>query len=451
MKVKGIEVLSFFALLVGSVALSGCDSRIDTPSEVKYLSQFHDRYQVEKQDPLRGDELALYVDYSTCIARGMSSPFYNAVVPSLVNTTRNYYSIKGDSIRREIGAVYTLLNSVQEVNYADLQSAANRMAEGKGESVLLTDGEYFQLDKGGSNINNPYLAPAFKKWLLRGHDIYILSEPYVELYKGSHFAKKRFYILFTDSRLPGNIYERIKQTVNFGAYAGVEEFHLSVDHPSLRSYNGQHSQVNPALSAQVKGYGTYEVHEWSVDWKNGIEPLIVSAADSVTGEPLPSGDYIVRALTLDRKSLGMFDIKELEARVYNLNAPYAEFVDAMAANSTPTLAGMKLNPVPNFIILDNTAFTQKGEVVLRFDTPYYNPDCLDGSPYNYQQVDLCVKTLTLESGQLNERFSFESIDIPGRTNVSVAASIHQCMADADVQARATKYPIYTIYIQSPQR
>lgn len=48
----------------------------------------------------------------------------------------------------------------------------------------------------------------------KGHDIYVVAEPYKETYNGNVFDKKRFYFLFTDSRVPNNIYDRILQCVD---------------------------------------------------------------------------------------------------------------------------------------------------------------------------------------------------------------------------------------------
>ena len=125
------------------------------------------------------------------------------------------------------------------------------MANENNESVLLTDGEYFQPSIAKGNINNPYMAGALKAWLKKGHDIYILSEPYVEPYNGQTFNKKRFYILFTDCRLKGNIYERIMQTINLKQFPQVEMFHLSADHPQLLSKNAQTTEPNQQLNAKV--------------------------------------------------------------------------------------------------------------------------------------------------------------------------------------------------------
>lgn len=98
------------------------------------------------------------------------------------------------------------------------------MANRNGESVMLTDGELFTQTATKNNPNNPYMHEAFKKWLLKGHDIHIIAEPFQEFYHGKNYNKKRFYIIFTDDRVQGNIYDRIKEIVNMEQFPQVDEF-----------------------------------------------------------------------------------------------------------------------------------------------------------------------------------------------------------------------------------
>ena len=123
----------------------------------------------------------MFVDYSTCITLGQHSPFFQSLVPSFVAATKHYYSIKGDKIVEEQNInVFQALSNIVEVNYADLKQAANLIVNGNSEGVLLTDGEYYQKNIAGGGISDPYMANAFKQWLKKGHDIYILAEPYLE-------------------------------------------------------------------------------------------------------------------------------------------------------------------------------------------------------------------------------------------------------------------------------
>jgi len=86
--------------IVVCVVVSSCKET--TPDNTKYIEDFHviNFYQSSKM--IEEDNLALYVDYSTCIAEGMkSSPFYIKLVPSFVEAAKSYYSIKGDTIQKK--------------------------------------------------------------------------------------------------------------------------------------------------------------------------------------------------------------------------------------------------------------------------------------------------------------------------------------------------------------
>lgn len=187
--------------------VSSCDSYTTSAPDVKYLQEFHNRYfqYSGNESKLADNDLSLFVDYSTCITLGQHSSFFQSLVPSFVSATKHYYSIKGHKIVEEQNInVFQALSNIEEVNYADLKQAANLIVTGNSEGVLLTDGEYYQKNIAGGGISDPYMADAFKQWLKKGHDIYILTEPYLE--GPLQYHKKRFYFLFTDSRLEGNIF-----------------------------------------------------------------------------------------------------------------------------------------------------------------------------------------------------------------------------------------------------
>ena len=79
---------------------------------------------------------------------------------------------------------------------------------------------------------------------------------------------------------------------------------------------------------------------------------------------------------------------------------------------------------------------------------YAPKQLLNGTPFNYLKIDICVDKVAPIFSQFEDSFTFESIDKPGETNESVAASIKQCMTDPDIQTMVTKAPIYSIYIKS---
>lgn len=259
---------SISSFVLSSVVTLGimcsCKDYVTTTATEKYvdnLEKFHSAYFMKGINSIKCDNLALYVDYSTCTAMGQNSPFFQALIPCWVNAAKDYYSIKGSVITKEEENTYSLLRSINEVNFADIRTAINRMSKSDSESVLLTDGEYYMPSIAKGNVNNPYMADAFKDWLKKGHDIFFLTEPYVESNNGHNYNKKRFYIIFTDIRFAGNIYDRIIQTIDLSAFKNVDIFHLSADHPNLLAEQTT-SLINPSLNASMKGFGNIEVQDW---------------------------------------------------------------------------------------------------------------------------------------------------------------------------------------------
>ena len=437
----------------GAMVLNSCGSGIPTASDTKYIADFHRTYFSKGIDEISQDQLSLYVDCSKCIALGQNSPFFQALVPSWTNATKKYYSIEGSNIQlHQPDSTFLLLRNVNETDYADLKSAVERMAKNNTESVLLTDGEYFQPSIAKGNINNPYMANALKAWLKRGHDVYILSEPYVEPYNGKNYNKKRFYIMFTDCRLKGNIYERVMQTIDFARFPQVQVFHLSADHPQLLPKNAQTTEPNPNLNAKVvSDLSGYEVQDWEIGWKEGIEPLIVNAVNPNTGEPLPDGEPFISGLKLDKNSFGGYRITDVAAKVYNINQEYSDFYCAKDAKQKVE-GSIQPMACECFVKVDPKEFKSNGIINLHFDTQNYYPDpVLNGSPFNFFKIDICVSQVEPLFAQHKDMFTFDSIDMPGCQNVSVAASMEQCLTDPDIKAMISSCPIYTIYVKSNER
>lgn len=449
-RATAVTSLVWGCLLLCPCLMSSCSSMIDTAPDTKYLGDFHEKYFAQKEDMLQDNQLSLYVDCSTCIALGLNSNFYKeAMVPSFVLAAKHYYSIEGKNIvEHDADSTYSLLRSIKEVNYADLKTAANRIADGNTEGVLVTDGEYYEPSIAAGNINNPYMAQALETWLIKGHDVYIISEPYIEPYRGKKYSKKRFYFLFTDTRMENNIWNRVSKTVNFEDYDGVDVFHLSIARPAVQVKEGMESSTpNEVLAAKVQRYGMCEIQDWPIDWSS-IESLIIGALDESTGDPLPNGDKVISGLIVDKNSFSAIHIDAIDLKVYNINAAYYDFYNSCGAKTSPARS-VDLQECPGFLKVDNKAFKKNGAVDVYFDVDNYNPDLvLDGSPFNYIKVDFYVKDITNIFKQCAPMFEFTSIDCqPGETNVSVAKSIEQCLVDPAVQNHIRENPFYTIYIK----
>lgn len=436
-------------LLIGVLGLSSCCSDNSAP-DTKYLSQFHDSCFSPDIVPIKSDDLSLYVDYSTCIKEGQHSAFFQSLVPSFVDATKSYYSIKGPNIVKEnfsnIDGVYKELKNIIEVNYADLKNAAKQIADGDSEGVLLTDGEYFQNDIAKGNINNPYLAEPFKIWLKKRHDIYILAEPYIERHNGNNYNKKRFYFLFTDNRLNNNIYDRICQTVKLEDFPNVEIFHLSADHPTIMA-EGKSLKVNQTLSASVTPCGNYEIQDWPIDWE-AIEGVVLGAVNPDTGEPLPNGECVIGGLKVDRNSYGGFRITDIDVNVYDINSDYFNYYNEQEA-PTGMFTMSALSHSPYSFIYDEEEFKNHGIVNLYMDASMWTPsNFLTGCPFNYTKIDICVSKCENVFDNYSSMFNFDAIGLPGQYNVSVTESVKQCLFDPEILEMMNSAVLYTIYIKS---
>jgi len=306
------------AATVMLVTLNGCSSSDVEPSEaaVKYVSEVH---QTETSD-LNPDSLLLYVDYSTCVAEAMNSPFFQEVQPTIVSNTPIYYSIKGDIIAREKGDTYTLLRSVKEVNNADLLTAANQIAGQKRQAVLITDAEYWHPGV-GDNLNNPYMSKAIEKWLSAGRDIYIYAEPYLESGK---FDKQRYYIVFTDDRLPAeqNIHTKMAQAIT--SPGNVKKLHLSARAPKgvitsfpVNDEDGLMLFDKDASRENINNGRPILVFESNI---SEIAQSLSQADENKAGKPIDRP--FISGLPLPKDNNGVFSIDDLDVKVYNLT-PYA--------------------------------------------------------------------------------------------------------------------------------
>lgn len=445
--------------LLGIGFLTGCSLWKDcfgggtpTPESADKLAEFHEFYFEKQNEKLNPNALALYVDYSNCIAEGQHSRFFQAFEPSLTASAKQYFAVKGKNIEPHAAdSTYTLLRTIDNVPFADLKTAAERIANGNTEGVLLTDGEYYEPTVTKGNDNNPYLAEAFKTWLKKGHDIFIFVEPYEELVGARSVQKKRFYFLFTDQRLPDNIYNRVKQSVRLEDFPGTSEFHFSVRVPFLYSPGGKGMQHDELLSAKVlKAAGSYEVQEWEADWEDGIEPMLVYGKDEEGNGPKESEPFET-GLHVDRNCLGGYRIDRLTAKASNVNQAYADFCTAKEEKAQPEKE-ITLDEREDFVKVGDKKFSANGIVELTFAGDLYNPDgILDGDPFNYTKIDLFATDISPMTNVYLPLFTFESLTHPGEQNVSVGASIEQCLINPEIKELIHKTPIYTLYIKSNKR
>lgn len=433
-------------VIIAGVSLVSC-RKDNVPYDTKHIADFHRLSNNAEVIDITNDKLALYVDYSNCIANGMTSSFYQKMVSPLTAATKEYWSIKGNAITQEDGDTYHLLNNVTEVNYAALDKAIEQMAQREGESVMLTDGELFTQTATKNNPNNPYMHNAFKKWLLKGHDIHIIAEPFQEKYHGKIYSKKRFYIIFTDDRVQGNIYDRIKEIVDMEQFPQVDEFHLSGNYPWIVPENGKISVSNENVAANVTSCMAYEIQDWQVDWKYIIN-LIVNAYDD-NGNPLPNGEKLIGGLKINKNAFGCYRISDIDVRVININDEYFNLYNIIESNEKVEKIGNAGPAIENFLIVDKDEFKKHGMADIYFDINNFAPNGdLTGKPYNYFRIDIVINNLENILDNSIDMFNFDSITSDGQTNISISESLKNCVFDPELINQLKGKVLYSIYVKS---
>lgn len=456
-KKRIIKQLSTLPLIAIGIFMSSCcpgngldDSRID---------DFSSAYFGKQSDEIEMQKVALYVDNSTCIANAMNdgSKFYNDMVAVLTSDNiGEYYSIKGKDIIKEDGDKYQLLKSVPEINYADIKTAAERIANGNCEGILLTDGEYYQPTISGSNPNNPWMETAIVKWLSRGHEIFVFAEPYKERYNGKTYDKKRFYFIFTDTKYQGNIYDFIVSTVSLKSHSQIGQYRLTANHYTLLTEGNNNSSTpnENFICTPTHCNGWSEVQIWDqLTWKDIYKYIACATTDD--GNPLPDGETVL-SLVLDRNSGGScFRISDVDVRICNLSVEYQNFCMMMDEGQKPSQIALN-NPIAenyqdNFIKLDKKEFNNHGRLDVYFDVNDFDPSFLNTNDENLLKLDFVVSGYNnnfKDKSQAEEMFIFPAINKPGEMNTSLVASIRNALGNPNVKNLMKDQVIYSVYIFS---
>ena len=441
--------------VIGS--LTGCGwTHIDDA----HIKEFHTAYNMQNVDILETEHVALYVDYSTCVANAMTdgSVFFNDMVSVLTSEKiADYYSIKGNSITKENGDKYSLLKSVpkEKINYADIKTAAEIIANGNKEGILLTDGEYFQKSIAKGNVTNPWMEKAIKKWLSRGHEIYVFAEPYNENHNSRLYEKKRYYFIFTDTRYNGNIYDF---AVKSGALKNnnVSQYHLTADNIVLLTSGDNNSSIpNENFGCKPTcGNGAFEVQDWrGLSWKN-IFQYIANATDD-DGNELPNGEPLIEGLTIDRNSGGScFRINDMEIRVSNITEEYMNFCMEIESGKKPNQIAidnpLQVDEAEHLFKLDKKEFKAHGNLNLYIDDKnMFDPSTLYTNGDNLLRIEYIITDYQnnfTHKAEAEEMFTFPSIDVPGQDNVSLVYSIRNALADANISGKMKDRVVYTIYV-----
>lgn len=430
-------------LLIASMAtlLFSCSSsRVEDLEKIKDF-HFSTTKSFTNQLATSGDRggscVDLYIDYSDCMITATQSDYYQSVQPAIIACNPSYYSIKGNEIKFESNdkmKVHQLLNTITNVDYSNIKGAVDSIISKNREAILITDGEFYQ--KGiGANLNNPYLADEFKKWLTNGHDVYVYSEPYT--YDG--FCKNRYYMLFTDHRIDNNIQQIFSR--NAPKDDSVKMVHLYSGIPSAKVKNSglvfneqllitPDQEVNPTMS--------FECHTMDAAWDD-VYDYVLNATDD-NGNQIKGGDFFFKGIKVNVSEEDAYMPSKIEVVGYEISDIYEEFNPKKTKITLPT-------PLEKVFVLDDNAW-KKGEVVVKLH-PEFDGSTLSGTSGNLLRIDIRVKSSKenfTSNSNIGNNFKFPS---PWGFNTSIYESLKQTLNDPSISPENSGDPvIYTVYLST---
>ncbi len=177
-----------------AMLILSCNNKISIDADTKILNEMA---PVETSEPLDPSTI-LYIDASTVFLDAKESHVFKDMKSQMYQYIGTLVFIKGNQFdttecdRQKQTLFNALENMNSDYNYADIQKAVENICDGNRQGMIISDFEFYK--DGKVHDNDPYLSESFKKWLSKGYQIDILTEPYWE--KGNQ--KKRFYMFFTD-------------------------------------------------------------------------------------------------------------------------------------------------------------------------------------------------------------------------------------------------------------
>lgn len=432
-------------LCIAAVAVSAAACGSNGYVDLDYFGRFVQHNTPAAVAPLE-DVIDLYVDYSTCVSEAKSSEFYRATHPAIVDCSPNYYSIKGNSITLETSdrqQVYALLNTVREVNNADIKAAVHQIVTSNHQAVLITDGEYYLRGSVHDNLTNPYLAEDFRTWMRDGHDIYIYSEPYIE---SGRWEKYRYYMIFTDDDIDDNLNAKFVRSAPESE--DVLVLHMSTHAPTV-SFDRKYPVINEAIKASIIEHDATP----GVDFIDNSEGFSWSDIQNYLTSGNINDDFILRGITVNRLDADCYKIESVVPVVYQCYDEFQVFADSAAVEgSLPTIEG-QLREVRDIFEIDARSFTDNGELVLKIHKNFDGMD-LANDHMNLLKVDFVIdeaKDNFSNNDDLNRGFQWTSISSASNhaLNTSLYQSIRQVLSQPAMNPAKRKEVIYTVYIAMP--
>jgi hypothetical protein len=424
-----LSTLSYFGILSIIFSLSSCgDDIVQIEIDNQKLEKIY-RSDVSHSKILNKD-IDLYVDYSTCVIDAVkNSPYFKSLRPKITGESPTLYAIKGpliEAVSSDMDTVNQKLTNLTEIPYANIVGAIDKISNSDGQSILITDGEYWTNPE-GERTDLPYMRESLEKWLNRGYVVQIVIEDYKESYKGKSIDKKRFYFFFTDDKLENNIYD-----IALKAQGGnsTDLHHFKMTNSDIQVF--QSATVDDNLQFDVDTTQNYDIVDISSPWSD-IEEYVLNANDD-QGNALKNGNPFLKNIKVNSKKIENYNINQTEIKAYNITDFYLEEKNA------------KINEISEGFKIDEKLLKEKNIISIRITDKLLSN--LKSDKENLLRLDIILKEAN--NKPIDEKwFTWRSLSKPNVDNVSVFESIKQTFDNPAINAQnRNKGIIHTIFIKT---
>ena len=372
-----LTILAFTALTVFTSCNRCMSFEVDT-------QQLQEKIYVpdETTFDILNPSVILYLDHSTCVIDArQNSQVFNALRPQLGQYSDTLVMIKGIdfekiAMNRSQNDVFAALQTIRhDIPFAHIQKALEQIVDGNQQAILITDCEY--IEKVGNGIlchdRNPYLSVPFKRWLKKGHAVYIVVEPYQERYQGRMYDKKRFYFLFTDDRIQAPISQMMLNEIQPHLQSGLCMLFKMTNSDVFVQRNGEIVENDLTFTHQsLRGFDYIAIYD---DWKS-IRQFVMKLNKYEI--PIPDEEPVPLIKNLFFNDGNNYLIKDMEIKATNITLQYLALEDSTVVSKVTDMSdgfrldrdALKNNELKVFLtnrIFTHIADNQYCEILIRLD------------------------------------------------------------------------------------
>lgn len=440
-----MPLLLVAVIIIVAVIISRCKSNSNFEISFEEVSNIHKRSITDRESSL-GQKTVLYLDHSTCVIDAVNnSKVWKAVFPNFTEYSDELVLIKGSDIDkwervvldRKDNKIGTALARIKvDIPWAGIQQAIKEIVNGNNQAIIVSDFEGF--DGGAGSIltksmdDRPWLSFELKTWLQKGFSIYIITEPYKEIYNGELVDKKRFYFIFTDDKLEAPISSNVKSEISRLINDNTCQF-FKLTNSDISVTSPKKDMTVDDLDLSVDYGKGFELISIENDWDD-IREYVMKLDEY--GESLPGEDKQPLIKNIRINNGFNYKVEDIKIVATNITDDIIKKNKIISGNDISSAFEVDRKALKNNVI--NIYLTEK-----IFDNDFIN-DTYEG---NLIKIDFLINSVNIQPYD-EKIFQWLSL-YRNDTAICVSKSIDNAIRDIDViPSNPKRRVIHTVFLKT---